>query len=540
MLYLDSNWIRHLTQNCFVGLSSLQTLGLSHNNLTSLSARIFVQLVQLKALDLSYNPLVNIADGAFVALYHLRSLRLNFINVPSISIPRHMLNDSSNLELLEISNSPQLAEAFLNDTTQFQWLTAVVNLDLRNNDLSELPEILQQVLPNLLLVRLSGNPWHCDSSLTWLLNWMQNGMLHFYQSDGITCETPLELHNRRVIDLSRDELLGEKVVLPTLPHMQETTTAAQHQATMEDRNSVTTGSRMNMTSQSISNKPATMADVTTESSFSETAPDTATPPSSMNTSTTLPDSSTLEENETTASSSTREPTTVNTEPSGKQCENQSACVSVQPPQVVTTTEADYYEFPVDFDFDDEDMSESNNSETAAENTTYPYLGIIDEYYDFEDVSTPTPVKMKVPKSQSLPKNKPVKSNKSEVIWLPILATIVIFAIAAAAVLFIKKMKKQAMALSQQRYKVFDNSGPVRRLYNPKRLSSETSFTENDVEEDDWSHHRSSLGLLSSRGQHINQEISQPVISILPDLSEADEGAFKSTSDKIQLLDESKQ
>jgi len=49
------------------------------------------------------------------------------------------------------------------------------------SNLTALPSTLRVYLPFLKAVKLTGNPWHCNSSLAWMANWMRSGTVEFFE-----------------------------------------------------------------------------------------------------------------------------------------------------------------------------------------------------------------------------------------------------------------------------------------------------------------------------------------------------------------------
>ena len=95
-LYLPNNKITTIDSNLFQDLSSLFYIFLSYNQITTLKANTFVKHVDLMLVDLSYNPLLTIESGAFYNLYYLIYINFNSTQVP-VSLD-HSLFSAFNLK----------------------------------------------------------------------------------------------------------------------------------------------------------------------------------------------------------------------------------------------------------------------------------------------------------------------------------------------------------------------------------------------------------------------------------------------------------
>ena len=77
LIRLDNNDLYEVKREWFLGLTSLNSLYLGHNNIADLGLDLFDRLTRLQHLDLSDNALDNIPDTALKGLTHLRLLNMS-------------------------------------------------------------------------------------------------------------------------------------------------------------------------------------------------------------------------------------------------------------------------------------------------------------------------------------------------------------------------------------------------------------------------------------------------------------------------------
>ena len=73
-LFLSSNQISSLSSNAFLGLSSLTHLDLQHNDISSLHANTFSGLSSLESLFLFNNQISSVPEGIFFPLTSLKTI----------------------------------------------------------------------------------------------------------------------------------------------------------------------------------------------------------------------------------------------------------------------------------------------------------------------------------------------------------------------------------------------------------------------------------------------------------------------------------
>ncbi|KAG6447430.1 toll-like receptor 7 [Manduca sexta] len=211
-LRLIDNQIGNLTAGMFWGLPSLQVLNLAKNKIQSIETETFQRNTQLEAVRLDGNFISDI-NGVFVALTKLLWLNLsenhlvwfdyafipgslvwldihaNFIeilaNYYKIQKELHVktLDASHNrlMTLSALSIPPSVELLFINnnlissiETDTFlekrnltrvdMYANEIESLDINSLRISKVPE--DRVLPEFYI---SGNPFHCDCTMKWLL-----------------------------------------------------------------------------------------------------------------------------------------------------------------------------------------------------------------------------------------------------------------------------------------------------------------------------------------------------------------------------------
>ena len=147
----DADDITALQAGDFSGLTSLEALNLSGNQLSDLPSRVFDNLTNLERLWLSGNELRNLRSGVFDTLTNLEML---FLPGNELRDLRSGLFDTlTNLETLALgANQLRDLRSGLFDT-----LTNLETLFLEGNQLSDLPSGVFDTLTNLETLSLFGN-----------------------------------------------------------------------------------------------------------------------------------------------------------------------------------------------------------------------------------------------------------------------------------------------------------------------------------------------------------------------------------------------
>lgn len=160
-LALKPYWSRE-----FGGEVRLKLLKIRYCNIASLARGAFGKLgLQLEELDLSGNPLKTIDAFVFSGL-KLKSLFLN--NLPRPKIDEEAFSGVLELNSLSLQNSrlTRLSYHALLELTQSNFLK---HLFLHGNQLSHIESSFEHIFRTLQSFELTGNPWHCDCNLRWLI-----------------------------------------------------------------------------------------------------------------------------------------------------------------------------------------------------------------------------------------------------------------------------------------------------------------------------------------------------------------------------------
>ncbi|KAI8428919.1 hypothetical protein MSG28_007544 [Choristoneura fumiferana] len=127
---LSNNFLYTLPEKLFANNSLLETVDISNNQVIYIPSDSFIGLDSLRVLDLSNNKIQQIENGTFF----LRTLRiLKFSENRIVNITENAFEDLISLETY-----------------------------LDSNMFPSLPSRTLDYMPKLAIIKLSGNPWHCD------------------------------------------------------------------------------------------------------------------------------------------------------------------------------------------------------------------------------------------------------------------------------------------------------------------------------------------------------------------------------------------
>ncbi|XP_021260076.1 leucine-rich repeat-containing protein 52 [Numida meleagris] len=193
---------RYLEVNCtgqqlqeFPSAIPLDTrqLILAANNVSYLPAVELSFLADLVYLDCQKNLLGDDLDFTFIGVVKLVYLDLSFNNLTQVTFST--FSQLLSLMVLKISDNPNLVaiekDAFANNTL-------LRHLDVSRTGLTFLDTSTVQDLPNLRLLGLSNNLWHCNCSFLDFITWMTESSVHFPDADNITCYTPEALRALKI------------------------------------------------------------------------------------------------------------------------------------------------------------------------------------------------------------------------------------------------------------------------------------------------------------------------------------------------------
>jgi len=206
ILELKQNQIHDVSQEAFYGAREIDTLDLSENLLGTVPNLAFSTLKNLRHLDLSRNPIPKLDSASLSGMYSLRTLQMDDMYQLTFIDP-HTFMDSLQVRKLSLASNHQLQPL---PWGLFDANAHLEELILVNNSWSSL---FPQQIPSRSLkkLHLSGIPFYCNCSLTWLWELYQTvDPEHSNQSilDNATCQSVSNSAKKNVLlqDLKVDEL----------------------------------------------------------------------------------------------------------------------------------------------------------------------------------------------------------------------------------------------------------------------------------------------------------------------------------------------
>ncbi|XP_072118741.1 matrix-remodeling-associated protein 5 [Mobula birostris] len=203
LLMLHGNDIQSLPDKVFKNLKSLQTLKLSYNKVTTITGYTFQGLVNLLRLHLDHNKIEFIEPGAFNGLTSLTLLHLEGNQL-------HQIHPNTFVTL---------------SVLQHFMFSSIKHLYLSDNSIRTLPRKMRSQMVQLESIYLQDNPWACDCSLQWLLDWgKEAGDVVKCKKDRTNpkgrvcpvCSEPKQLIRKELFKLDSSELTCTK---PTIKSM---------------------------------------------------------------------------------------------------------------------------------------------------------------------------------------------------------------------------------------------------------------------------------------------------------------------------------
>ncbi|VDP04539.1 unnamed protein product [Soboliphyme baturini] len=179
-LYLDRNQITQLSNDDFKAFSSLTTLSMTCNELSTFEPDSLAALNALKVLSLQNNKISHIPDGLFVNLRNLTQLFLSQNNLSDF-----FGNIFIGLDQLEILTASHNRIRSIEHSV-FANFTALRKLYLNDNQLRSLyNDTFAEIQDTLVALDLSDNPWQCDCNMLWFVQWInevKNVVLNDFQT----------------------------------------------------------------------------------------------------------------------------------------------------------------------------------------------------------------------------------------------------------------------------------------------------------------------------------------------------------------------
>ncbi|XP_019632352.1 PREDICTED: immunoglobulin superfamily member 10-like [Branchiostoma belcheri] len=196
-LGLDINRITTISQSDFSRYGSLQTLGLSNNRISIISYQAFYPLSNLIRLYLYANRLTILRSDMFTGLENLKDLHLYH-------------NDISDIQAGTFRPTPQLKNLYLSSnkltglrSDMFTGNLELSYLHLHNNQMTTLPSMAYDLLSSISDVNIDNNPWQCDCRMVDFRQKM-NGARPF--ENQINCSHPDHLSGLKLIDINPENL----------------------------------------------------------------------------------------------------------------------------------------------------------------------------------------------------------------------------------------------------------------------------------------------------------------------------------------------
>ena len=200
ILDLRNNSIHKVNQDSFYGVREIDTLDLSKNGLHAVPNLAFSTLKNLRNLDMSANPIEKLDSQSFAGMYSLRTLQLAYMEELTFIDP-HTFMDCLQMRKLSLAGNHQLQPL---PWGLFDANKHLEDLSLVNNSWSGL--FTQQIPRSLKKLQLSGIPFYCNCTMTWL--WELYQTENSLNLDNATCQSVSNSAKRDVLlkNLKVDEL----------------------------------------------------------------------------------------------------------------------------------------------------------------------------------------------------------------------------------------------------------------------------------------------------------------------------------------------
>ncbi|KAK2163584.1 hypothetical protein LSH36_77g06025 [Paralvinella palmiformis] len=221
-LYLHDNKISDIQHGALWSLGNLRSLDLSDNMIGDLKPMTFHGNKHLQKLDVSRNPLLQLESDSFVGLENLHIFQMSSVGsrYDRIRINPMIFKDMKRLLFLDLSNSSQVVQGLADNTFSLEHVSSVQDLNLMEDNLLGLPSNFASHFPNLQLIKLAGNPWHCDLDILWLAYWMRNRTVQFFAPYHMRCATPPDLKGRLIMELTAADLLPVTRQKPVITYIE--------------------------------------------------------------------------------------------------------------------------------------------------------------------------------------------------------------------------------------------------------------------------------------------------------------------------------
>lgn len=226
------NSIQSIYENSFAGLTKLELLMIHGNDIQNIPNGALKDLVSLQVFKISYNKLKVITGQTLHGLSSLMRLHVDHNRIEFIH--PNAFNGLTSLRLVHLEGNllqqlhPHTFSTFM--VLNYFKLSTVRHLYLSENAISMLPAGMFQGMPLLENLYLHGNPWACDCSLQWLLDWNENsgGVLKCkkdkaYEGGQLCprCHSPKQLQKEDIQNL-KDISCRKPIIQSSLRHNSST------------------------------------------------------------------------------------------------------------------------------------------------------------------------------------------------------------------------------------------------------------------------------------------------------------------------------
>lgn len=211
-----------LPEIVFEHMVKLSEIFLNGNKFLTVPESLAAVGKSLQFLHLSENAIEEINNQSFVGLFQVQ--QLNISGLPDLQvIKKDSMKPLASLEVLHCRGNKKLKSFNMEDLLELKHLK---DLDVSNNALTDLDfgeeERLLHVekvglddenheshehFEKLRLLKLAGNPWHCDCGIMKSLSVFDHNATYFKKSvnnDEARCKTPYELLSKHLYDLPMD------------------------------------------------------------------------------------------------------------------------------------------------------------------------------------------------------------------------------------------------------------------------------------------------------------------------------------------------
>lgn len=219
-LLLNNNVITDIDPTGLSAFPTLDHLDLSDNNLTAVPSKPLAKLPNLSCLKLSGNFIERMSPVAFRGLFQLKILGIDRLEILK-QVDIRAFVDNINLEKVYMDNNIRMENL---PTRLFHGNPKINLISIRHNNFKTL-EATNFPLDQLRELRLGGNPFQCNCSLSWLWYLIKehkskssknnNTTLNsetkvssdfILDEQDIICDGPEELHNVLLVAASQNEI----------------------------------------------------------------------------------------------------------------------------------------------------------------------------------------------------------------------------------------------------------------------------------------------------------------------------------------------